>query len=93
MTRVRNSRNKISITRKLLVCNGHCTESYSDVAAEVSSVPLKQWAVGPVQAFHDLTSSLYSSSMTQYLHQRSHPHAGLLPRARILVSREGDYEL
>ena len=36
-------------------------------------------------------------SLTQYLiiHQRSlynHP-AGLLPRARILVSREGDYEL
>ena len=36
--------------------------------------------------------------MTQYLiiHQRSlynPPPAGLLPRARILVSREGDYEL
>ena len=36
--------------------------------------------------------------MTQYqiIHQRSlynHPPAGLLPRARILVSREGDYKL
>ena len=53
---------------------------------------------GLVQAFHDLTSSLCSSSMTQYLiiHQRSlynPPPAGLLPRVRILVSREGDYEL
>ena len=72
--------------------------SSSDEAAQVSCVPLKQWAAGLVQAFHDLTSSLYSSSMTQYLiiHQRSlynHPPAGLLPRARILVSREGGYEL
>ena len=72
--------------------------SSSDEAAQVSSVPLKQWAAGLVQAFHDLTSSLCSSSMTQYLiiHQRSlynHPPAGLLPRARILVSQEGDYEL
>ena len=58
----------------------------------------KQWAAGLVQAFHDLTSNLCSSSMTQYLiiHQRSlynHPLAGLLPQARILVSPEGDYEL
>ena len=70
--------------------------SSSDEVTQVSSVPLKQWAAGLVQAFHDLTSC--SSSMTPYLiiHQRSlynHPPAGLLPRARILVSREGDYEL
>ena len=47
--------------------------SSSDEAAQVSSVPLKQWEAGLVQAFHDLTSSLCSSSMTQYLiiHQRS----------------------
>ena len=52
---------------------------------------------GLVQAFHDLTSSLRSSSMIPYLiiHQRSlynHP-ACLLPRARILVSQEGDYKM
>ena len=88
-------KNKISIVRKLLV--GMATApSSSDEAAQVSSVPLKQWAAGLVQAFHDLTSNLCSSSMTQYLiiHQRSlnnHPPADLLPRARILVSREGDY--
>ena len=59
------------------------------------SVPLKQWAAGLVQGFHDLTSSLYSS-MTHYLmiHQRSlynHTPAGLLPRARILVSRVANF--
>ena len=72
--------------------------SSSDEAAQVSSVPLKQWAAGLVLAFHDLPSSLCSSSLTQHLiiHQRllyNHPPAGLLPRARIVVSREGDYEL
>ena len=51
-------------------------------AAQVSSVPLKQWAAGLVQEFHDLIASL-CSSMTQYLiiHQRSlynHSPAGLL---------------
>ena len=64
---------------------------------KVSSVPLKQWAAGLVQAFHDLTSSLCSSSMTPYLitHQRSlynHTPAGLINRARILVSRENVIE-
>ena len=68
--------------------------SSSDEVTQVSSVPLKQWAAGLVQAFHDLTSSL-CSSMTQYLmiHQRSlynhPPAAGLLPRARILVTLFG----
>ena len=67
------------------------TPSSTNEAAQVSSVSLNQWAAGLVQAFHDLTSSLCSSSMTQYLiiHERSlynHPPAGLLPRARILVS-------
>ena len=72
MTRVRNGGNKIGIARTLLVCNGFCTLSSSDEAAQVSSVPLKQWAAELVQAFHNLTSSL-CSSMTQYLiiHQRS----------------------
>ena len=42
-------------------------QSSSDEAAQVASVPLKQWAAGLVQAFHDLTSSLCSSSMTQYI--------------------------
>ena len=88
---------KISIAQKLLVGNGYCTPNSSDEAVQVSSAPLKQWEAGLVQAFRDLTSSLCSSSMTPYLiiHQRSlynHP-AGLLPRARILVSRERDYEL
>ena len=69
--------------------------SSSDKAAQLSSFPLKQWAAGLVQAFHDFTSSLCSSSMTQYLiiHQRSlynHPPAGLLPRARIFfIARRG----
>ena len=82
-----------SVSQKLLVGNGYCTPSSSDEAGQVS-IPLKQWAAELVQAFHDLTSSL-CSSMTQYLiiHQRSlynHPPS-LLPRARILVSREGDW--
>ena len=59
--------------------------SSSDEVAEVSSVHVKQWAAG---LKHFMTCS---SSMTQYMiiHQRSlynHPPAGLLPRARILVS-------
>ena len=70
-------------------------QSSSDEAAQISSVPLKQWAAGLVQVFHDITLCY---SITQYLiiHQRSlcnHPPASLLPRARILVSREEDYEL
>ena len=66
--RARNGGNKISIARKILVGNGFCTPSSSDeTQVHVSSVPLMQWAAGLVQAFHDLPSSLCSSSMTQYL--------------------------
>ena len=68
------------------------------MAAQASSVPLKLWEAGLVQQFPDLTSSLCTTSTTDYLiiQQRSlydHPPAGLLPRARILVSQEGHYEL
>ena len=54
--------------------------SSSDEAAQVLSVPLKQWAAELVQAFHDLIirqRSLYN-----------HP-AGLLPRARIWYREKG----
>ena len=57
--------------------------------------PLKQWAAGLVQAFRVLTSSLCSSSMTQYpiIHQRSlcnPPPIGLLPRAKDFgIARRG----
>ena len=58
--------------------------SSSDEAAQVSSV-----------TYYDLTSS-WCSLMTQYLiiHHRSlynPPPAGLLPRARILVSRVANF--
>ena len=48
MTRVRNGGNKIRTAQKLLVGTALCS---SDEAAQVLSVPLKQWAAGLVKYF------------------------------------------
>lgn len=61
-------------------------------------LPLGQWASKLTEACEDLISSMCCSSRGEYLviYQRAlhdHPPAGLMSRARILVSKYGEYEL
>ena len=64
----------------------------------MASSPLTQWASKITENYSDIISNMCSFATKECLviQQRSlhnHPPAGLVPRVRILIYEEGDYEL